>query len=467
MRIWSLLVLTFFLSCSGRVEKNPENSNPTNTSDVSSVKQGAGSGQMLSHQSCFADNQLSYSVYYPTSFSEHANFPVLILFDPHADGDLPLNLYKSLADKYGFILLSSSDSKNGNSAERTAAILQGMMAQVSHLQKADTSLIFCGGFSGGARVAAMLGLAPSGIKAIVVCGAGIPQGTWQGIPPHLIVAIAGNRDMNLSETIRFQVQDQRLQSRYQLIRFDGGHSWPPQKQMEQAFIAFKSIAQRDRMEDADLPWVNKALDQLRAYVAEEENPIIKAESYRSLLKNFQGVVDVSKDENEYDGLVKSKVYISAQNREIALFQEEEKIKSAYFQAFGSRDTSWWQKEMNRFLDTTSFSNDIAKISMIRRVQGALSLTIYMSLTRAISALENSQQMYFSALYRYTDPDNTEAWYLSSVVAANMGNLADAKYFLSTAFKKGFKDVDRCKKEASFASIVSDYGFQSIINQTPL
>ncbi|MBK9321175.1 MAG: hypothetical protein IPM91_21805 [Bacteroidetes bacterium] len=105
--------------------------------------------------------------------------------------------------------------------------------------------------------------------------------------------------------------------------------------------------------------------------------------------------------------------------------------------------------------------------MIRRVQGALSLTIYMSLTRAIAALENSQQMYFSALYRYTDPDNTEAWYLSSVVAANNGNLAGAKDFLSTAFKKGFRDVERCKKETSFASILSDYGFQSIINQTPL
>ncbi len=467
MRICGLLVFAFFLSCSGRVEKNPENSRNANVSDVSLVKQGVGAAQMLSRQPCFADNQLTHSVYYPASFSEHARFPVFILFDPHADGDFPLHLYKSLADKYGVILLSSNDSRNGNSAERTAAILQGMMAQVTHLQKADTSLIFCGGFSGGARVAAMLGLAPSGIKAVVVCGAGIPQGTWQGIPPHLIVAIAGNRDMNLSEIIRFQVQDQRLQSRYQLIRFDGGHSWPPLKQMEKAFIAFKSIAQRDRMEDANLSWMNKALVQMRTAISEEKDPIIKAESYRCLLKNFQGVIDVSKDQDEYLSLVKSKAYLSAHNKESALLQEEEKIKSAYFQAFGSRDTSWWNKEMNRFLDTTSFSNDNAKISMIRRVQGALSLTIYMSLTRAIAALENSQQMYFSALYRYTDPDNTEAWYLSSVVAANNGNLAGAKDFLSTAFKKGFRDVERCKKEASFASILSDYGFQSIINQTPL
>ncbi|MBK9321177.1 MAG: hypothetical protein IPM91_21815 [Bacteroidetes bacterium] len=90
MRICGLLVFAFFLSCSGRVEKNPENSRNANVSDVSLVKQGVGAAQMLSRQPCFADNQLTHSVYYQASFSEHARFPVFILFDPHADGDFPL-----------------------------------------------------------------------------------------------------------------------------------------------------------------------------------------------------------------------------------------------------------------------------------------------------------------------------------------------------------------------------------------
>ena len=86
-------------------------------------------GHAFSAQACQQDLNLHYSIYYPQQFNEKEKFPVLILFDPQGDSDFPLTMYASLADKYGFILMASADSKNGNSAEQTANIVQSILLQ--------------------------------------------------------------------------------------------------------------------------------------------------------------------------------------------------------------------------------------------------------------------------------------------------------------------------------------------------
>ncbi|MBK7964385.1 MAG: hypothetical protein IPK10_03095 [Bacteroidetes bacterium] len=222
MRLFTLLCLAGLISCSeSKVEK--EDSFSTEVSTSTPVEK---SGNIFSFQPCQLDANLHYSIYYPTRFKNIEKFPILILFDPHGDPDFPLEKYKSLADEYDFILLASKDSKNGNSAEQTANIIQSMLYQSIQIEKVDTNQIFVGGFSGGARVASMLALSPSGVKGLVICGAGIPAGSWTGVPPHLVIGIAGNRDMNLTEIINFKTHDPRMMSRYHIIRYSGDHAWP-------------------------------------------------------------------------------------------------------------------------------------------------------------------------------------------------------------------------------------------------
>lgn len=464
MRKWLLLVFLSFLGCHGNNNREDTLRSQTESQERTNLSPAVPSSGLFSKQPCVADRQLQFAVYYPGDRKEGSRLPVFMLFDPHGDAELPLLLYKALADEYGIILLSSYDSKNGNSAEQTAGILQAMMRQLPYLNNADTSLVFCGGFSGGARVAGMLGLSPAGIKAIVSCGAGLPSGSWQGIPPHLIVAMAGNRDMNLLEVFQFKVADPQLRSRYQVIRFNGNHAWPPLAQMEQAIISCLSIAQRDGLTNRDTTILGAYLRQMKNMLAEEKDPVCKTENFKCLLKNFQGLIDLKKENEEFYQLSKSSTYQKALSAEERLFKEEEKIRNKFYQAIGSRDTLWWKSEISSLLDTSKITGDPQRINMLKRVQGALSLVIYMSLNRAIAGLKLDQELYFSSLYRMTDPENPEAWYLSSVVAAAVGNLGNAKNFLNTAFNKGFRDVDRCKKEPSFAPILNDFSFQSIINQ---
>lgn len=458
MRLILLLLSLFISSCADKHEKKP---NTTINTEVASTT--AGPSVFLSGLACQTDPSIHYSVYFPGRFNNSTLFPVLILFDPHADGNLPINLYKELADRYNFILLGSNDSRNGNSAEQTAGILQALSAQARILDKADTNLIFAGGFSGGARVAAMLALSPAGIKGLVVCGAGLPQGSWTGIPPNVIVGIAGNSDMNLIEITNFKISDPGLASRFQVVRFNGSHAWPPVMQFEQAFIAFSCIAQRDKMTSSNDTLLKFAEDRMKSYIMSSDDPIYKAEAYKRWIMNLGGLADINGVSSKLKQLITSPNYLNAVSYEKSLGQTESFKRNELMQALGSRDTLWWKDQMKSWLDTSSFITDHSRIAMIHRVQGTISLTVYMSLNRAVAATSLEQGLYFSTIYRLVDPLNPESWYLSAVVAAQGGRLGQCREYLESAIKNGFQDIERCRKEVAFAPLQSDAQFQSLIN----
>src|SRR5262245_40627535 len=62
---------------------------------------------------CDAQPQLSYCLYLPSGYSAQKTFPVIFIFDAHADGKLPVKKYHGLAEEFGFILVGSNNSRNG------------------------------------------------------------------------------------------------------------------------------------------------------------------------------------------------------------------------------------------------------------------------------------------------------------------------------------------------------------------
>jgi pimeloyl-ACP methyl ester carboxylesterase len=460
MRLFLLIGVVVFVSCSeNKVEK--KDSLATKVSLAIPAKKA---GNIFSFQPCQLDANLHYSVYYPTRFQSKEKFPLLILFDPHGDPDYALEKYKPLADEYDFILLASKESKNGNSAEQTANIVQTILYQTILIEKVDTNQIFTGGFSGGARVASMLALSASGVKGLVVCGAGIPSGSWTGVPPHVVIGIAGNSDMNLTEIINFKTQDPRMMSRYHAVRYSGNHAWPPLSVMENAFIAFSAIAQRDRFTPVSIPQLEAGLAHLKQQSDSVSNTIEKVELHKSMIKNFQGMMDTRKVEAELQYLMNSIEYKQALSVENEFKQIESKNRNFFLSALGVKDTLWWRTEFQRWESNKGAKSPLAFEEMKSRVRGMISLSTYMSLNRAVAASHTEQCAYFSSIYRLVDPQNTEAWYLSAVSAVMDGDFENALRCLDEAIRLGFKDADRCKMEPAFAAIQNDSRFQLKVNQ---
>ena len=458
-KLMSLLLVVLITAC-GNSPKPVSKEIVTEDKTLS----GPGPSVLLTFQPTNTNGNIHYSAYFPVGYATGVSFPVLILFDPHGAPDVPLNKYKELADRYNFILIGSHESKNGNGARETSDIISALASQARALPKADTSLIYCGGFSGGGRVAGMMGLSPLRLQGIVTSGAGLPGGSWFGAPPNVVVSIGGTSDMNLHEVKSFNTQKKELMSRYFRLYFDGGHAWPPVAEMEFAFITFRRMAIKDKLAEKDEDFIKKSQNWLEEYCSGISDPLLKSEVLYNIIRISEGITAISGFEKEYATLKASQEYQAAKKYDQQLDQEEEKTKVKLYNEIFMKDTSWWRATSTQLLDTSGFIRDRNKIAMIHRIQGHLSLGIYSTLIRTIAAMRVDQGVYLATLYRMIDPMNTEAWYLSAEVAMQMGLSSEAVKYLEKAVSIGFNDVERCRKDPYFASLQSENSFQSILSK---
>jgi predicted esterase len=195
---------------------------------------GLETGKVIPNIKCSANPSYSYALYLPTGYTVGKIMPVYLAFDPSGRGTFPVTRYKELAEKYQFILAGSNDSRNGLPMQQIGQIAEALFAEIRTRFHADSTRIFLTGFSGGARVACIIGMFGNKVKGVIGCGAGIPETEQQQLNTFDYFVITGEADPNLSEMI---VQDQALTQagwKHQILVIPGGHEWPPITEMDKA-----------------------------------------------------------------------------------------------------------------------------------------------------------------------------------------------------------------------------------------
>src|SRR5271170_7230519 len=158
-------------------------------------------GIVLPQVPCSADSTQSYALYLPSTYTLQKRWPIIYAFDPLARGKVPVNLYKDVAEKYGYIIAGSNNSRNfsaSDSSKGATAIWQDTHLRLS----VDERRTYTTGFSGGARMAGQiaLGCPQCQIAGVIAHGAGYPSNRKPSdtdrIPYFLAV---GDRDFNWPE----------------------------------------------------------------------------------------------------------------------------------------------------------------------------------------------------------------------------------------------------------------------------
>lgn len=461
--IFSLLVL---ISCGNREVKKEETAPIEN---VTAAPQSFAAGSLTQRMSCVDDPNISFALYMPTSYKVGEKLPALILFDPHGDALFPINRYKDLADKHHFILVGSNDSKNGNGKEQTAHIIQLMAKSAFALLPVDSNRLYAGGFSGGGRIASLLAFSQSGIQGLVTCGAGFPIYEWNQSVPSVVCAIANDGDMNLPEINNLKSSDPVKAGRLLIFRNKGKHEWPSASVFEEVFLAFNAYACRDQILNLSKEEKNAlnadylAIDKNKIYDA---NPIYKAFFYERWIKAMDGVANVEDIKKKYIAIKSSPALQSAMSNEQLLIKQETDIKDNYYKAMGSRDTIWWKSEMEKLGQSIASSKDELKKSQLERIRGGLSLMCYMNLDKTLKAGARDSYVYLSALYRFIDPENSEAWFLAAQVAAKGNNKDECLTYFSKAIATGFKEGNRVLTTPDFDAMSGDPRFQQLLNTIP-
>ena len=185
-------------------------------------------GQIIDPVISLQDPAQSYALYLPSSYATGRRWPILYCFDPGGRGAIPVALFREAGERYGWIVASSNNSRNG--PWKDVFVAAGAVWDDTHARlRIDDSRVYAAGFSGGARVACglarLLNVRPAGV---IGCGGGLPE--WLA-PPDMAgipwYGTVGRNDFNYGEMKDLEKELLRLGFPCQLSVFPGKHSWPP------------------------------------------------------------------------------------------------------------------------------------------------------------------------------------------------------------------------------------------------
>jgi pimeloyl-ACP methyl ester carboxylesterase len=416
-------------------------------------------GKVIDTITCTADAGQSYAAYIPSKGNKKA-WPVIYFFDPHANGSLPLNKYKALAEKYGFLLIGSNNSKNGNDWQLTEAIWQILAGDTKKRFNIDPQRIYTAGFSGGAKVAGYVALNHPGlVKGVIANGAGLPDGVTADNYDFSFTALTGEGDMNMTELVAVSSAFDKTNTRHRIIVFNGIHEWAPAKTMEVALTGL----QLDAMLKKQIP-VNEAL--IKSLVANSKkavetytasNNLVKAVAECTLANSLlQGVSpEASWFSRKAASLSAQAAYKQQAQAQQQLLAKEEQIKGQYMQQFQQGDMDYWKKEIADLQAKAKASTPEG--AMYQRLLAYLSLGFYSFSNQLVGNHRDVGAEYYVNLYKMADPTNSEAWYFSAILHARANDMAAVESDLLKAVEYGFNDKARLHRQDDFAGRPIDFG----------
>lgn len=408
--------------------------------------------------SCKLNVSNTYEIYLPASLTADAKYPVVIFFDPHADGKLPIEKYKEIADEWEFILVGSDYCKNGMDATRLVAAGDELVTDVAGRFNVDPARIYLCGFSGGARVAGGVALSRMDVTGVICCSAPPPE----SVSPRGYVGVAGLGDMNYLEMKKFQGKDTSAIGLSELLVYDGQHAWPPVKVMENAMLMI-SLYQPGTAQSGD---PNKMSDTLTANVLAQCDTMKNIScmlAYNALAsaeraeKNFSGSSAIT----ERKKTISSSCVSGDEKKWADIEAEETNLQTALAESILARDTTWWRQNAGSYFETKATGPEKF---MRQRLRGYTSLLCYTYCNQAFSMNNLHAAEKLVKVYSIVDPTNSEWAYLQSGLYMRLALKDFAIASMRTAVDLGFNDRLRIENDPTFVPILNDPAFQSVLSK---
>jgi pimeloyl-ACP methyl ester carboxylesterase len=180
-------------------------------------------GQIIDPVKCIADQSQTYALYLPSQYSPAKRWKLILAFDPRGQGRTGVEHLQAAAEKYGYIVAGSNNSRNGPpQISLTAA--QAMWTDVGKRFSINPKRIYTAGLSGGARIAMKVAFDSDEIAGVIASSAGFPPGHRRSDLRFVVFGTAGTEDFNYLEMRQL---DQELTSPHRVVIFEGGHTWLP------------------------------------------------------------------------------------------------------------------------------------------------------------------------------------------------------------------------------------------------
>jgi dienelactone hydrolase len=433
-------------------------------------------GFIIDTVKCIDDSSQSYALYLPSGYDAKKRWPVVYMFEPGARGALPLQNFSKAAEKYGYILLCSNNSKNGP----WDPIFEAGNAMMNDSQKRfsiDTDRIYTSGFSGGARAASAVAVLIGKTAGVIGCGAGLAReskyqpGKDAGFT---YVSLVGDCDMNWLEVNNLKKRLDELQIPNKLIIFSGTHEWPPEDAILKAFDWLELQAMKKGLETRSDTLIRSIYTNLIQKAQHNEKTGKFYESYRiysDMIQDFDGLIDMTEINTKASELVELKSVKTAIRNEQDIADKETKQQMVCLEAIrnntnnslDSASAVWWKSEI-KYLNGLVKNQDSTKSNMGKRLK---QLIIYGCYEDGNTYKRNYQYQKAIAVHEILAiamPDEKYPFFELAKEYAILGDLKESLKNLQKAVDNGYNDLDAINKEVAFEKIRTDDDFQKILNK---
>jgi len=431
---------------------------------------------------CQANPGQSYALYLPSTYTPKRLWPIIYAFDPVARGALPVKLMKSIAEKYGYIVVGSNNSRNGPLKPQFDAA-NALSIDTQQRFSINQFRLYTMGFSGGARLASTIAVQTGKIAGVIACGASfIRDDAPKPNAPFAYAAVIGNTDMNYSEMRHYSKILDELDYPNRLFIFEGGHRWPPEEILMKVATWLELHAMLNNSRLPNQAWIDSLF---ATRLAEAQNLKNKGrffeayEAYSQIAADFKTRhdLDAVRDEIEWledkDEVEKSRkeaekiqrkelVYLNKLLKRINSIKPETVTDTGDFD-----DKDWWRDEIRDLKKKREESDSAREKMMYERILAWLRAKCVEESGFALQQNDPESARVYLEIWGFVQSKNPFRSYNLARTFALAGKTDRALDALSEAVSLGFWNVQRVENDSLLVVLHSEPGYKRLISALKL
>lgn len=459
-------------------------------------------GRVIERVVCKNDSGQSYALYLPSNYSPARKWALLAAFDPGARGSAPVERFKEAAERYGYIVCGSNNSRNGP-LPRSGEAAKAMLADAAARFAIDDKRVYLTGFSGGARAATAIAVwLKDQVAGVIGCGAGLAVGIEPSSSlPFVYYGTVGNEDFNYPEMKQLDRALQAAGVIHHIEVFDGGHSWAPSDAAIRAVEWMELQAMKTGRRSRDDALIDRLFQAAQDNASAHESAGRGYDAYAgysAIAADFKGLRDVSGFEKKAASLKDSKAVKQAINKDRDQENEQMRRVSELFglrarlrnpatstalnapdsQPVAGRGPATPAPAVDAETRETTFADLKGKLADLKRRSETKENSPERALARrvlsdyTISQFEQSNTLIQTKKYDIAVsnlavdaelmPDNWRLQYNLACAYSMKGDKRRAIETLNKAVQKGFANAAELERNDQLDSIREEAGFKKIV-----
>lgn len=428
-------------------------------------------GEIIDSISVNKDSNESFSLYLPSQFNSSESSPIIFIFEPMARGKIGIHPFIKAAEKYGYMLVCSNDSKNGP-YEPNFEIANRLFNRVFSDFNINKERVYASGFSGGSRLASAIAVLTNQIQGVIACGAGFSLNK-----SHLpykdsfsYAAIIGDEDMNFKEMQNTKGFLNRLKISNELFVYEFNHSWPSQEQILSAFDWLQLEAYKKGITPINKENIKSSYTDYyeKANQLVKDNKLLYASyEYERILRNFGTYFKLDSVANKLEELKNNKSFKKEKKLLQSSFKEEVLLTDKFIDKFNedfnkaSHNLKWWKSEIKKLKKDIQTAKPLKK-KMLKRLQYkifALSIET-VGYGKNVKHIDQSIFCYDICILIY--PKYPFPYFKQIENYINKNNESLALDYLEKLIANGYNDMQRIKEHTTFKSLKNKERFKQLV-----